>query len=105
MTLRIRNFVNPDISVPPLHRKILSLVPLFLHWRVLLLLDAFQPVGKWLTQISRILKKSMSYYILLSLAFFAFFQSFLVLQDSYKDHNVELSEWGIFKLLIKGILM
>lgn len=103
--LRIRNFINPDSSLPSLHRKILSLVPLFLHWRVLLLLDAFQPVGRWLTQISRILKKSMSYYILLSLAFFAFFQSFLVLQDSYNNQNDELSEWEIFKLLIKGILM
>ncbi|RGB35893.1 hypothetical protein C1646_758743 [Rhizophagus diaphanus] len=105
MMLRIRNLINPDSSLPPLHRKILSLVPLFLHWRVLLLLDAFQPVGRWLTQISRILKKSMSYYILLSLAFFAFFQSFLVLQDSYNNHNDVLSEWQIFKLLIKGILI
>ncbi|GBB87445.1 hypothetical protein RclHR1_13900008 [Rhizophagus clarus] len=105
MLLRIRNFLNPDNSLPSLHRTVLSLVPLFLHWRVLLLLDAFQPIGRWLTQISRILKKSMSYYILLSLAFIAFFQSFLVLQDSYEHRDDVFNGWGIFKLLIKGILI
>jgi len=58
-----------------------------------LLLDTFQPIGKWLTQISGILK-SMSYYILLSLAFVAFFHLFLVLEDSNEHHdNNELSEW------------
>ncbi|RIA90329.1 hypothetical protein C1645_770231, partial [Glomus cerebriforme] len=108
LTLRFRNFINPDKTLPSLHRKVLSLVPLFLHWRILLLLDAFQPIGRWLTQISRILKKSMSYYILLSLAFIAFFQSFIVLESNKHSGDNELgdkNEWEIFKLLIKGILI
>ena len=106
-TLRIRQRFGPDKSLPSLHRKVLSLVPLFLYWRVLLLLDAFQPIGIWLTQIASILRKSMSYYILISLSFVAFFQSFLLLEDNHDDDNRlgNKNEWKIFQLLIKGILM
>ncbi|CAI2164931.1 20420_t:CDS:2 [Funneliformis geosporum] len=72
-------------------------------------LTTFQPIGRWLTQISRILKKSMSYYILLALAYIAFFQSFLVLENTHKHHAGDdrlddKNEWNIFTLLIKGIL-
>ncbi|CAG8435783.1 13039_t:CDS:2 [Funneliformis mosseae] len=108
--LRIKHVTSFDHSIPQFHRKALSLVPIFLYWRVLLTLEAFQPIGRWLTQISRILKKSMSYYILLALAFIAFFQSFLVLENTHKrhegddDHLGDKNEWGIFALLVKGIL-
>ncbi|CAG8676598.1 9480_t:CDS:2 [Funneliformis caledonium] len=108
--LRIKHVTSFDHYIPQFHRKALSLVPIFLYWRVLLTLEAFQPIGRWLTQISRILKKSMSYYILLALACIAFFQSFLVLENTHKrhegddDHLGDKNEWGIFALLIKGIL-
>ncbi|CAG8527165.1 15216_t:CDS:2 [Acaulospora colombiana] len=104
-TLRAKSVYDPkSTETSESHRKALSLVPLFLHWRVMLTLDAFQTVGRWLTEISRILRKSMSYFILMALASLAFFQSFLVLNGKSDKVPESKSEWSIMSLLVKGML-
>ncbi|CAG8502989.1 6038_t:CDS:2 [Acaulospora morrowiae] len=102
--LRASNHDSGSTETLNSHRKALSLVPLFLHWRVMLTLDAFQTVGRWLTEISRILRKSRSYFILLGLATIAFFQSFLVLHGNSDRVPGERNEWSIMSLLVKGML-